>query len=230
MINVLVVDDDFRVAGLHGEYIAKIDGFRVVGTAHTATEAERMVDELAPDLVLLDLYLPDEHGLALLGRILNRPPPHPDVIVVTAARDVDSVRRAIQHGAVHYLVKPFRFSILRERLLGYQEMRVRLSSLADADQADVDAVYRSLRPQPVLPPKGHSAPTMIRVREVLEASQTDMSAADLAEAVGVSRPTAQRYLSQLERQGLVELHLRYGATGRPEHRYRRRTASSPRLA
>jgi two-component system CitB family response regulator len=46
-----------------------------------------------------------------------------------------------------------------------------------------------------------------------------VSAADIAEQVGVSRATAQRYLSYLAQNGVVHLQLRYGATGRPEHRY-----------
>lgn len=45
------------------------------------------------------------------------------------------------------------------------------------------------------------------------------SASEVAQAVGISRPTAQRYLADLERRGLLRLELEYGATGRPVHRY-----------
>jgi two-component system CitB family response regulator len=47
-----------------------------------------------------------------------------------------------------------------------------------------------------------------------------MSAADVADELGVSRATAQRYLADMVRRGTVELVLNYGSTGRPEHRYR----------
>jgi response regulator of citrate/malate metabolism len=63
MIRVLVVDDDFRIAGIHAAYVDKVDGFQAIAQVHTAAEAVKAVDRLRPDLLLLDLYLPDEHGL-----------------------------------------------------------------------------------------------------------------------------------------------------------------------
>jgi response regulator of citrate/malate metabolism len=67
---------------------------------------------------------------------------------------------------------------------------------------------------------------MTRIRGLLQASPHDVSAAEIAEQVGISRSTAQRYLAELARQGKIELNLHYGATGRPEHRYRIATAAT----
>ena len=67
MIRVVVVDDDFRIAGIHAAYVGKVDGFEAIAQAHTAAEAVAAVDRLRPDLLLLDLYLPDEHGLDLVA-------------------------------------------------------------------------------------------------------------------------------------------------------------------
>jgi two-component system CitB family response regulator len=61
---------------------------------------------------------------------------------------------------------------------------------------------------------------MARIRELLQSSPDDASAAEIADQVGISRSTAQRYLAELAKQGKIELHLHYGTTGRPEHRYR----------
>jgi two-component system CitB family response regulator len=61
---------------------------------------------------------------------------------------------------------------------------------------------------------------MTRIRELLQAAPDDVSAGEIAEQVGISRSTAQRYLAELARQGRIELRLHYGVTGRPEHRYR----------
>ena len=122
MIRTLVVDDDFRVAAIHAAYVGKVDGFEVVAEAHSAAEAVEAVDRLRPDLMLLDLYLPDEHGLKLVGRLRDGHPPV-DVIVITAAKDADSVRVAMQGGALHYLLKPFSFPVLRDKLLSYAQMR-----------------------------------------------------------------------------------------------------------
>ena len=69
MIRVVVVDDDFRIAGIHAAYVGKVDGFEVIAQAQTAAEAVAAVDRLRPDLLLLDLYLPDEHGLDLVARL-----------------------------------------------------------------------------------------------------------------------------------------------------------------
>jgi response regulator of citrate/malate metabolism len=148
---------------------------------------------------------------------------HPDVIVITAARDVATVRAAMQLGAVHYVMKPFGFTALNERLISYRNLRRRIAGLADsADQDDVDELFGLLRgPAPLTrrPEKGHSAPTLERVRNVVRAAHEDVSAGEVADAIGISRATAQRYLSYLERHGIVRLKLRYGSTGRPEHRY-----------
>jgi response regulator of citrate/malate metabolism len=130
-----------------------------------------------------------------------------------------SVRAAMQLGTVHYLVKPFSFGQLEERMNAYRDLHGRLERTAEAEQHDVDALYGLLRgPAPL--PKGQSGPTMASIRQLLQESPDDVSASEIAEAVGISRSTAQRYLAELAKQGKIELHLHYGSTGRPEHRYR----------
>ena len=223
MIRTLVVDDDFRVAAIHTGYVDKVDGFVTVGRAHTAAEAWRAVTTEPPDLVLLDLYLPDEHGLTLMRRVLDRGPTHPDFIVITAARDTASVRTAMRLGAVHYLVKPFSFARLSERLTAYRALRERLEHIGEANQDDIDSLYGLLRapgPDRARLPKGCSPLTMARIVDALRSAGADLSAADVADVVGISRPTAHRYLAHLVETGAVDLHLQYGAAGRPENRYR----------
>lgn len=228
MIDVLVVDDDYRVAEVHSGYAAAVPGFRVVGIAHTAAEAFELVGGLVPGLVLLDLYLPDEHGLDLMRRLTDLPQP-PDVIVISAARDLASVRRAMRQGAVGYLMKPFGRQQFSARMNAYRDLAGRLSAMAtgseEAEQADVDALFATLGgPAMPPPPKGQSASTMRLIREQVKRADPDISAAEVAAAVGVSRPTAQRYLAYLVRHSAIELRLRYGTTGRPEHRYSARAA------
>lgn len=222
-IRVLVVDDDYRVAGIHAAYVERTPGFTVVGQAHTAVQASRLAAELRPDLVLMDIYLPDGSGLDVVRGLREELSP-PDVIVISAARELDAVRASMQLGAVHYLVKPFGYQVLAERLGAYQRLRNRLQGLdGAAEQADVDELFSLLRSPDVAaarPSKGHSVSTLKLVREAVRANENDTSATEISEQVGISRATAQRYLNYLERHGAVELQLRYGATGRPEHRYR----------
>ncbi len=224
MIRTLIVDDDFRVADIHAQYVAKVPGYEVVGLAHTAAAARQAVTDLRPHLLLLDLYLPDEHGVSLLRSLREGlrqgVDSRPDAIVITAARDMANVRAAMQLGAVHYLVKPFRFASLAERLNAYRAMCERTRNVVEADQSEVDALFGMLRATPAKTlPKGQSVPTMALVRQAVTDAEDDISAAEVADLVGISRPTAQRYLAQLVHDGVVELRLRYGSTGRPEHRY-----------
>ena len=225
-IRVLVVDDDYHVAGIHVAYVERTAGFAVVGQAHTAAEAREMASRLDPELVLMDLYLPDGNGLEVVRTLLEQPEP-PDVIVITAARELGAVRAAMRLGAMYYLVKPFGYQALAERLSAYQRLRRHIDKIHLApQQADVDEMFRLLRPQEVVtarPSKGHSASTLELVREAVRVNEVDISAAEVSEQVGISRATAQRYLNYLERHGVVTLQLRYGTTGRPEHRYRTST-------
>src|SRR5205823_7276383 len=150
--------------------------------------------------------LPDGHGLDLVREMVASKDVRPDFLVITAARDMGSVRAAMQLGTVHYLVKPFSFAQLEERLNAYRDLRGRLERLDEAEQHDVDALYGLLHgPAPL--PKGQSGPTVARIRELLHASPHDISANEIAEEVGISRSTAQRYLAELARQGKIELHL-----------------------
>ncbi|MDA8265426.1 MAG: response regulator [Actinomycetota bacterium] len=220
MIDVLVVDDDFRVAALHRAYVEMVEGFRVVGEAYSGAGALEAVARLQPDLVLLDIYLPDIAGLEVLRRLRASPEQRVDVIVVTAARDAASIEEALRNGSLYYLVKPFGAARLRERLVAYGEMRRKLSSLSEASQGAVDEIYAALRTSAERElPKGHSPQTLGTIVETLRGAGRDLSAEEVAAETGVSRATAQRYLSHLARIGRIELVLRYGP-GRPEHRYR----------
>ncbi|MEV2248414.1 response regulator [Streptomyces sp. NPDC049970] len=219
MIEVLVVDDDVRVARINAAYAAKVPGFRVAAMAHSAAEALSRIGETPIDLILLDHYLPDRNGLAVV-RELRELGHHADVIMVTAARDVATVQAAMRHGALQYLVKPFAYSGLRTKLEAYAALRRTLESGGEAEQAEVDRLFGALWATGGSDlPKGHSPTTAELVRRSLRAAEGPLSAQEVAESAGMSRQTAQRYLKLLERTGRVRLSLKYGETGRPEHRY-----------
>ncbi|MER5407113.1 response regulator [Streptomyces sp. NPDC002769] len=220
MIEVLVVDDDTRVARVNAAYVAKVPGFRVAGEAHSATEAMSLMETLPRlDLVLLDHYLPDETGLTVVQEMRRRGH-QTDVIMVTAARDISTVQAAMRQGALQYLVKPFAFAGLRAKLEAYAALRRTLDGGGEAEQAQVDRIFGALSTtaEPDLP-KGHSPTTAELVRRALVNAEGPLSAQEIAEETGLSRQTAQRYLKLLERTGRARLTLRYGDAGRPEHRY-----------
>ncbi|MEU9208203.1 response regulator [Streptomyces sp. NPDC048415] len=220
MIEVLVVDDDTRVARVNAAYVEKVPGFHVAGEAHSAAEALRRMEALPHlDLVLLDHYLPDETGLAVVQEMRRRGH-QTDVIMVTAARDISTVQAAMRQGALQYLVKPFAFAGLRAKLEAYADLRRTLDSGGEAEQSEVDRIFGALSAsaEPDLP-KGHSPPTAELVRRALVNAEGPLSAQEVAEETGLSRQTAQRYLKLLERTGRARLTLKYGDAGRPEHRY-----------
>jgi response regulator of citrate/malate metabolism len=216
VIEVMVVDDDFMVARIHTGFVERTPGFTVTGVAHTGAEAVREAERLQPDLVLLDVYLPDVSGLDLLGA-LREAAPEVDVLVISAAREADTVRRALRGGIVHYLMKPFSYDDLRVRLEHYQQAYAGMAG-EQADQADIDRVFGVSGTDRRLP-KGFSPQTLRLVEDSLRQEPADVSAAEVAGLLGISRVSARRYLEHLAETGKVEISLRYGEVGRPERRY-----------
>ncbi|RYY49935.1 MAG: response regulator, partial [Actinomycetales bacterium] len=143
MTSVLVVDDDFMVARLHARFVELADGFEVVGVAANGQEALRLAADLDPDLVLLDVHLPDLGGLEVLAR-LREEGSRAGVVMVTAERDADTVRAALAGGAMQYVVKPFEQQDLVERL---HRVRGALRALGDGetDQEAIDRAFGAAR-------------------------------------------------------------------------------------
>ncbi|MGW3496040.1 response regulator [Streptomyces sp. NPDC001020] len=217
-IRVLVVEDDPVAADAHVLYVGRVPGFKAVGKAHTGAEARRMLDRMPVDLLLLDLHLPDTHGLQL-ARTLRAAGYHADVIAVTSARDLAVVREGVSLGVVQYVLKPFAFATLRDRLVRYAEFRGTAGEASGQDE--VDRALATLRaPGPSALPKGLSAPTLKRVTEALRGAEEGLTAARVGENVGISRITARRYLEHLVETGRAGRSPLYGQVGRPELMYR----------
>ncbi|MEU8570686.1 response regulator [Streptomyces pathocidini] len=224
-IRVLVVEDDPVAADAHALYVGRMPGFELAGIAHSGEEARRHLeranatDHTPVDLLLLDLYLPDGHGLRLV-RSLRAAGHAADVIAVTSARDLAVVREGVSLGVVQYVLKPFSFATLRDRLVRYAEFRAAAGEASGQDE--VDRALASLRaPQPASLPKGLSGPTLEAVTRVLRRSgPRGVTASAAGEAVGISRITARRYLEHLVTAGRAERTPQYGQIGRPELCYR----------
>ncbi|POX36070.1 two-component system response regulator [Streptomyces sp. Ru73] len=221
MTKVLVVDDDFMVAKLHSHYVNAIEGFTVAGVAHTGAEALRAAERLRPDLLLLDVYLPDMDGISVLRRLRAlEGGGHADALFITAARDAHVIRDALRAGAVHYLLKPFDRASLQEQLRHVASVRARLERLGEASQEDVDQIFGT-RPRASRGlPKGLAAHTAELVERTLRQHEGGLSASECAAAGALSRVSARRYLEYFTDIGQAEVSLRYGGTGRPERRYR----------
>ena len=225
-LRVLVVEDEPIAADAHVAYVGRVPGFTHAGTAHDGASALRLAGELAAagtpvDLVLLDMNLPDLHGLDV-GRRLRAAGHAVDIIAITAVRELPIVRQAISVGVVQYLIKPFTFAAFAERLEHYRHYYETLNaSSGTASQSAVDEALAALRAPVARPlPKGLSSETLESVRQYLRSRGMAVSAAELTEAVGVSRVTARRYLEHLADAGELIRSARYGTPGRPEKEYR----------
>jgi two-component system CitB family response regulator len=100
-------------------------------------------------------------------------------------------------------------------------MHQRLKQLSEADQHAVDTLYNILRhggAEETLP-KGLSRPTLELVTRILQEAGGDLTAVEVAELANLSRVTARRYVDHLVQLGRVEVVMRYGSPGRPEHLY-----------
>jgi response regulator of citrate/malate metabolism len=217
-IRVLVVEDDAVAADAHALYVARIPGFSLSGTVRSCADARRHLDQHPVDLLLLDLFLPDGHGLQLI-RALRAAGHTADIIAVTSARDLSVVREGVSLGVVQYVLKPFTFTTLRDRLTRYADFRATAGEASGQDE--VDRAIAALRtPEPTALPKGLTAATLRSVTDVLRASPDGVSAQAAGTAVGISRITARRYLEHLVGTGRAARAPQYGHVGRPELRYR----------
>ncbi len=221
MIRVLVVDDDPLALELHAAYVQRLDGFEVAGLAPGARAALTALGDpdRAIDLVLLDLTLPDGGGLDV-ARVARAQGSAVDIIAVTAVRDAATVRAAVSTGMMQYLIKPFTFATFRERLEAYRAYAEGLSRADGATtQSEVDALLGALRAAPPPLPKGLGEETLAAVAARVRTAAAPLSSTEVAEAEGMSRVTARRYLEHLVETGRAARVPRYGTPGRPEITY-----------
>lgn len=222
MIRTLLVDDDALTMELHRSYLARMSRFELAGECTSARAAMTAVLERpgaqAFDLALLDITMPDGSGVDVLRTIRTRAAAI-DVIAITGVRDAETVRQMAALGVFQYLVKPFPFAVFSERLSAYREYKQRaLATEGEATQTEIDALLGRVRPAVPLP-KGLAAETLERVSAVLRASGP-LSATGAANALGMSRVAARRYLEHLADDGVAVREARYGTRGRPETQYR----------
>lgn len=219
---VLIIEDDVAIAQLHHKYLNQMGGFDVVGIATSQAEAEMQLEVLMPDLVLLDVYLPDGTGLDILQWVRRRNACC-DVILITAARDVETLQQAMRGGVVDYLLKPVMFPRLEVALKKYLARQVELGKAADIDQGLVDKMLTASSQQDAATsrlPKGIDGVTLDKIRHLFAASAS-LTADEAGERIGASRTTARRYLEYLIGAGELEADVRYGSVGRPERSYKK---------
>lgn len=221
MIRAAIIEDDFRIASIHQQFLESIEGVVVVGQALRASEAWELLKRESVDLLLVDIYMPDQLGTELV-RELKVHYPELDFVMITAANDRNLIAKSMDAGAFHYLVKPVELVKLNEVIVRYKDRRKRLSEGKLTDQSDIDALFGlGIAPTEQLAelPKGIHPLTLDKVIEIVQTLTDGTSAEEIGERLGASRTTARRYLEYLVAEGKMRAELEYGIVGRPERKY-----------
>ncbi|MGX9706815.1 response regulator [Laceyella tengchongensis] len=224
-IEVLIVEDDARVAKVNRRFMEKIEGFQVVGIAANGQEAKVWLEEMRPQLVLLDVYLPDMKGIELVWYIRQHCKDI-DIIMITAAEEIEVIQDALRGGVFDYLVKPVLFDRFKQSMEKYRLHLQTLSSNQRLDQKQVDQLLGHVQepiPEKHLSkalPKGIDPVTLEKVVQVVQAhSEQGLTAEQVGKHLGASRTTARRYLEYLVSIKRIRADHTYGTIGRPERKY-----------
>jgi len=221
VITVLLVEDDPMVAELNRRFVGCVEGFEAVGSAASAPEALAYLRGHHVDLVLLDIFMPGQNGLELLAKVRELAV-DVDVICVTAAHDMSTIGKALQLGAVDYLIKPFEFDRLKQALQSYREARRARQEGRSVSQGELDRLMNR-RPADARPaaslPKGLDRMTLARTWEALQQQEEWFVCEQVARRVGLSRVSVRKYLEFLCRVGILRMEPGYGTGGRPVHRF-----------
>ncbi|MFD2371478.1 response regulator [Brevibacillus sp. GCM10020057] len=223
-VEVLIVEDDLRIVDINRRFVSKVDGFEVIATATNGAEAKELLAVTHPHLVLLDVYLPDMLGIDLVWHIRQHYR-DVDIIMITAAKEMDIVQESLRGGVFDYIVKPLVFERFRERLENYREHLLQTKAAREIDQDLIDRILTRSRipgkPKETAMPKGIDLLTLEKVLEAMRRTgNKGVSAEEIGKEIGTSRTTARRYLEYLVQEKKARPELIYGTVGRPERKYR----------
>ncbi|MDQ0206823.1 DUF977 family protein [Alkalicoccobacillus murimartini] len=225
LIDVLIVEDDVRVAEINRRFVEKVDGFRVIGIATSREETDTLLEMLEPQLVILDIYLPDMNGVEFLPE-LKATYSHIDVIMISAEKDVGMIVEALRYGVFDYLTKPLIFQRFKDMLSRYKKFRSDITNWStnkkELNQEAIDRLFNvpaqvDTQSEPYA--KGIDQITYQKILEFIQ-DRGEATTELVVEALGVSRSTARRYLAALVDRGDAQSDVSYGVVGRPEKIYK----------
>lgn len=216
-ISVFIVEDDPMVLEVNKGFLEKMTGYTLVGEAVNATDALKRIKKIKPNLILLDMFLPDMTGIELFNELRNNRI-ESDIIMITAARDTPTVKEAVRLGAFDYLIKPFRFDRFQQALQNYHRQLKSLPNTSALKQDDIDQWLGHTTDNITLP-KGLNEITMKQISECLIILNRAITSEQLAQNVGMARVTVRKYLDFLASKGKVQIELKYGTVGRPTKYY-----------
>ncbi len=223
MIGVLIVEDDPMVLEINSKFLRRVEGFTLYKGVSNLEEAKKAMLSKKPDLILLDVYLPNENGMDFLKWIRSQEM-NADIILITADKSIERIQEAFRYGVVDYLIKPFRFERFKEALLQFKDRYDSFKNSEMIEQKDLD---RYLTGQIAAQneadfTKGFNKYTYHAIWEKIEQGGEEFyTAENLAEMLQIARVTVRRYLELMEKEEKIYKLVEYGKVGRPQHKYRR---------
>ena len=184
-IRVLIVDDHAVVRSGLATFLLAYSDLQLAGEARDGLEAVSMCRQLQPDVVLMDLSMPEMDGVEATKRI-RAECPHAQVIVLTSYREEEVIRRALEAGAIGYQLKNIEVDELANAIRQAHHHRPTLAP--EATQALIHAALHT-------EPDGHDLTD--REREVLVLMSKGLNNREIAEKLVVSRSTVKFHVSSI---------------------------------
>ncbi|MBJ7537624.1 response regulator, partial [Marinomonas transparens] len=187
-ISVMIVEDDLRASYVLESTINQHKQFEVVAACESLLEAELKAEAFTPELIMLDLTLPDGNGIDLIQSLKSKGFKGA-FMMTTAERETTTIEKSIQLGVMDYLVKPIRMSRVLQALDDYLDFKQRLNKHDKIDQQDIDALFRKrdLINSSRKTPKGIDEKTLEKLTDYLKNLGEDpFTAEDVGEAIHLS--------------------------------------------
>lgn len=202
-IRVAVVEDNARVLDLISEVLAAAEGFECIGKFRDGTTACRGLITLKPDVILMDVNLPDLSGVECVARVSEKLP-QAQILMLTSYQDPDTIFQALSSGAHGYLVKP----VLPARLLSaIKEIRAGGVPMSRTIARKVIGVFRNppSSPEPTTKETTKAEETLApRERQVIEYLVSGLSYKEIADELSIGVSTVGTYVQRI----YEKLHVR----------------------
>ncbi|WP_294830633.1 response regulator [uncultured Lactobacillus sp.] len=220
MLTILIVEDDPMVSSINKQYLMRIikpENLTVYQT-DTAKKALAITKKINPNLILLDVYLPKTSGTELLEQFIQHNL-HPNVIMLSAAKDSTNINMALKYGVLDYLLKPFSFKRFKEAIEHFLKYNEVLQKNNTVSQGELDHIFitqdmNNLNDETGLP-KGLSDFSLTKIKTAISQLAGEFSNQDVARQSKLSRITTKKYLDYLEKTGKLSTKVHYLKVGRP---------------
>jgi two-component system CitB family response regulator/CitB family two-component system response regulator MalR len=229
MIRTMIVEDDPMVRQINSKFLNKVDGFSLEKAVTNLSEAKEVLINNTIELILLDIFIPNENGIDLL-KWLRKNEISSDVILITADKSIDRIKDALRYGVVDYLIKPFTFERFRESLDIFRERLDSFNNNKTIEQSELDNLILSNKNKEAIGEeskfnleKGFNKYTYNSIANELDNIKEEyFTTEEVSEKIGIAKVTVRKYLDYMSKQGQLEKIIEYGKVGRPLYKYKQK--------